>query len=751
MKIGINALGQVSQDSGGRTYLTNFVRTCVELRAPHDFFIFYSGPSEDLWGDLPPNFHKIVVPGTGKSSWRKALGEQLLLPFWIIGKKLDAMYFPGNYVTVLMFKPRVVAIRNALHYHLPREVPPLSRLYRKILSRITVKLARRIIVPSASMARDVVKLMGARREKVTVVPHGVDARRFVERAPDAEIAKRLEALGVRRPYFLFVSALWPYKGARQFLEAIRQFCARTGRRDVRAVIAGMGMHAEAHYQELQLYVRRHGLEDIVRFVGHLGHDDLACLYWGAEALVFLSYCESFGNPLLEAMAAGTPVIASNRHAVPETMGEAALIVDPDDTEAVVDAMVQLTTDAELRARLIERDHQRVQQFTWPRAVQTALSVLESTQKPRILLFGYRPPPIFGPSVAYQSLLQSEFSRRFDVAFINISVVEHIRELETVRVGKLLKLAWFVFQELFQLTRKRYDFCCCPIAFNRNAFIKDFILTSVARAFGVPTVLYAHGTGLRAFREKLSPRLQKMFDFMAKNATAAIVSAEALRADFEGLLPADRIFVVELGIEPQKTSPISSPKRDGFTILYLSALSKSKGVFDLLEAMPHVLAKKPDARLVMAGEWFRDEDEIKAQTWIHTNKLEGAIQFVGPVYADTKNALLHSVDVLVFPAHAQTEAFGIVLLEAMEAGLPIVATRGGARSEIIADGVNGLLFEEKNARELAEKILILADDAALRERMGRANREKFENFYTHEHYGERMSRVFEQLAARRSHA
>lgn len=748
MRIGINALGSISRDTGGRTYLTNFVRTCVELQLPHKFFIFYSGPPEDLWGELPSNYLKIIVPWSGKSSWRKVLGEQVLLPVWIIGKKLDVMYFPGNFASLMVFKPKVVAVRNLLHYHYPEALAPFQRFYRKTLSWLTARVARSILVPSESMARDVIHLTGANPQKVTVVPHGVEIERFAQRAPESEIAARLEELGVSRPYFLFVSALWPYKGADRFVAALEQLRDRTGRQDLCGVFAGEGIGSDRYRKALEEQVRGKNLDKLVRFVGHRSHDDLAYLYWGAVALVFPSYCESFGNPLVEAMAAGTPVIASNRHATPETMGDGALIVDPDDTDAMAVAMERLLTDEKLRQRLVERDQKRVQDFNWARSVRSAMALLERKGQTKILMFGYLPPPVFGPSVAYQSLLRSKFSEQFDVTFINISVVDNISELEKVRATKFLKLAGFILRELFHLARKRFDFCCHSISYNRNAFLKDAALLGIARAFGVPTVLYAHGAGLPAFRQKLSPRLRRRFDAMVKNAAAAIVIAEGLRTDFEGLLPADRIFTVTIGIEPQAPLSVPPTKREAFTILYLGALYRLKGTFDLLEAMPHVLAQQPDARLLMAGDWFLAEEEQQARAFIHEHKLDSAVKFLGRITGEPKNTLLRSADVFVFPAHTQKEAFGIVLLEAMEAGLPIVTTRGGARSEIIADGVNGLLFEEKNPRDLAEQILKLAGDPALRARMGAANRSKFESSFTHEHYGRRMIRMFEALSEMR---
>jgi glycosyltransferase involved in cell wall biosynthesis len=370
---------------------------------------------------------------------------------------------------------------------------------------------------------------------------------------------------------------------------------------------------------------------------------------------------------------------------------------------------------------------------------------------RILMFGYLPPPYFGPSVSYQALMRSRFATHFDVTFIDLTLVGSIRELEVFQARKLLKLAQFFFAELFYLLTRRFDFCCCPISANRNAFLKDATLLRLAQAFGVSTVLYAHGGGMPRFRQTLSPRLRKLLDSTVQRSAAALVLTRELRADFAGLLPEERILVITHGIEAQPTLPRAERSPGKITILYLGALMKTKGVFDLLEAMALVATRRPQAGLVLAGQWFRPEEEAAAGELIRQHALAQAIQFIGPVEGDAKWRIFQQADVFVFPPYSRSEAFGMVLLEAMQTGLPIVATRGGARDEIVTDGVNGLLVNEQDPGDLAEKLIRLIDDSALRQRMSAANHEKFERVYTYEHYGQRMIDVFEQLAAHRGEA
>lgn len=364
------------------------------------------------------------------------------------------------------------------------------------------------------------------------------------------------------------------------------------------------------------------------------------------------------------------------------------------------------------------------------------------------MFGYLPPPYFGPSVTYQALMHSEFPHRFKVSFVDVTVSQSIGDIERFQAGKLFKMLGFLLRELWLLVTRRFDFCFCPASVNRNAFIKDALFLGLARGFGVPTVLYAHGNNIPDFHDRATPRIQRLIAHMCHRAAGAIVLGESLRFNFERWLPAERIFVVPTGIEPQSVVPSPQRSTPGVNVLYLGNLVREKGVFVLLEAAAAIARQRKDVHFVFAGHWFRCEDEVAATEFITQHQLESRVRFVGPVAGETKWQTLANADILAFPTFYYYETMGLVVLEAMQAGVPVVATRRGSLPEIVRDGVDGLLVEEQSATDLAEKILRLADDPALRERMGREGRKRFADYYTHEHYGQRMIAAFEAIAARR---
>ena len=375
------------------------------------------------------------------------------------------------------------------------------------------------------------------------------------------------------------------------------------------------------------------------------------------------------------------------------------------------------------------------------------SLSRTRQRPRVLVLGYLPPPIHGPAITFQALLRSSFSERFDVSFVNLNVVRDYRELEVFHWRKLARLGRIIGLELWHLTSQRFDFALYPISINRNAFLKDAFLLAIVRAFRVPIVLCGLGNNLPEFRNQSPHWLRCVIDWTIRGAMAATVPGKNLRFNFLGCLREDQVFAVPIGIEVLAALPPVVKPVGRFTVLYLGNLVREKGVFVILDAVPLVRARCPEARFVFAGAWWNARDRIEAERVVQDRGLAAVVEFTGVVTGAAKWEAISRGDVLVFPTFYHHETFGQVLLEAMGVGLPVIATRRAAIPEIVEEGVNGLFVAEQNPGDLAEKIVALVNDPALRARMAEANRRKYANFYTVEHFGQRMVAVFEELLAR----
>jgi len=360
--------------------------------------------------------------------------------------------------------------------------------------------------------------------------------------------------------------------------------------------------------------------------------------------------------------------------------------------------------------------------------------------------GPLPPPYYGPSVTLEALLNSKFSEAFEVYFVKTNFIKSIEQLHRYNLKKVLILFKVVYKELYCLLFIRPDFVCSLISFNKSGFIKDMMIIFIAKLFCKKVVLYAHGNNLPGFYKESNWLLKFLIKRTVVSSYAGLVLGERLIFNFEKFLPRDRIFIVPSGIEAfgyrnrkrKNSEPI-------IKVLFLSNLVESKGFFVLLQAIPKVIAQKKEVRFVFAGDFDGSFDKNKVFSYVREKGIENFVEFKGRVAGKEKIDLYFNSDIFVFPTYYRFETFGLVNLEAMQAGLPVITTARGAIPEIIEDGINGFMVKEQDPVDLAEKILILIEDEALRKRMGENNKKKFNEMYTHEKYGERMIEVFNSLA------
>jgi glycosyltransferase involved in cell wall biosynthesis len=210
-------------------------------------------------------------------------------------------------------------------------------------------------------------------DKIRVIYHGVDHSVFKVLSNRAEIEKDIEMrYGVRVPYIFHVSGYQPVKNVRSILQA---FCVlkKTYEHDLKLVLAG---NTQGHINKLLETARALGLSKELIFTGYVPNKDLPKLYNCAELFVFPSLRESFGLPLLEAMACGTPIVASNRFSIPEIVGGAGILVDPLNASALAKAAHLVLESDEIRKDLTKKGVDRAKTFTWEKCAREHLKIYE---------------------------------------------------------------------------------------------------------------------------------------------------------------------------------------------------------------------------------------------------------------------------------------------------------------------------------------------------------------------------------------
>lgn len=261
----------------------------------------------------------------------------------------------------------VVTIHDLAFILYPDTHSRASKLYYSQISR-AVEEADRIVAVSESTKQDLLHELGADPTRVRVVHEAAPAKWL--RLDGAKARSELATAPFAKPYFLSVQAsIEPRKNIPRLIQAFAQ--VRRAHSDVRLVVVG-GPGADD--SSVQATILEHELATAVDFPGPLSDACLQASYRDSLALVYPSLYEGFGLPVLEAMAVGAPVIASGVSSLPEVAGNAALLVDPLDLDALAGAMSSVVGDEGLRADLIARGNKRVRQFTWKRAAEKTLAV-----------------------------------------------------------------------------------------------------------------------------------------------------------------------------------------------------------------------------------------------------------------------------------------------------------------------------------------------------------------------------------------
>lgn len=362
----------------------------------------------------------------------------------------------------------------------------------------------------------------------------------------------------------------------------------------------------------------------------------------------------------------------------------------------------------------------------------------------ILFFGQTPPPYHGVSVMNMILFNSHFMRAFDVTVIETDYAKTISELGSFSFQKVFKLIQHITQTTSILLKKDIDIVCYPINFTKVALLRDFLLLLPVKIFRKKIIFYTHGNNLPGFRNESSEIFRKIIDWTIGFADAAIVVGENLRFNYNGFLPPNKIIAVHHGIEAFSTSPTVKQSKEKIQVLYLSNLVITKGFLTIIHAIPKVVSRFKNITFAFAGEWDKGVDKEGIMTFIKDSNIQSYIDFKGRVIGKEKELLLCESDIFVFPTFYPLETFGIVNLEAMQAGLPIVTTGRGAIPEVVDDGINGFIVPEKDSDAIAEKIIELCKNQELRAEMCMNNIAKFHSTYTKEKYADRMVAAFETL-------
>jgi glycosyltransferase involved in cell wall biosynthesis len=366
--IGIDASRTVlARRTGTERYALEITRALVEA-APDDRFVLYF--------NRPPPAN--LLPRSERVRWRVIPAPRL----WTVGRLSvemaarppDVLFVPAHSLPPIVPPASVTTIHDLGYLHFPAEHPTATRWLRRLSNRWSARRATRVVAISGTTRDDLIRYEQVPADRITVVHNGCAPwfRRVTEPARIAALRGRYCLDG---PYLLFVGTLQPRKNLERLLAAFDRVAADRPELQL-ALVGAAGWQPE----RLARALARVRARDRVRILGYVDDADLPALLSGSLALAFPSLYEGFGLPALEAMACATPVLASSTSSLPEVVGDAGLLVDPLDVDAIAQGLRRLVDDGALRAELAGRGQARAATFTWQRAAGETLAIVRTAHK-----------------------------------------------------------------------------------------------------------------------------------------------------------------------------------------------------------------------------------------------------------------------------------------------------------------------------------------------------------------------------------
>jgi glycosyltransferase involved in cell wall biosynthesis len=312
-----------------------------------------------------PKFDRYSIPnnltpaqGT-KGHFRRLVWTQFELPK--ISQKLRSrlLFSPVPEAPLYANCRSIVMVHDLIPVRFPKRFSPLTPYFRYYIPQV-LQQAEHVICNSTATARDITDFYKISSNKITPILLAYDANNF----------KKLNLPNNETPYLLYLGRQDPYKNLHRLIEAF----AKISHSDIQLWLAGSP--DKRYTPKLQRQIEELGLRDRVKFLDYVLYQQLPILLNQALALVFPSLWEGFGLPVLEAMACGTPVIASNLSSLPEVAGDAASLIDPYNVGELAAAMKAIVEDGELRSRLSILGLERSRQFSWEKTGQATVEVLQ---------------------------------------------------------------------------------------------------------------------------------------------------------------------------------------------------------------------------------------------------------------------------------------------------------------------------------------------------------------------------------------
>lgn len=368
MKIGV-MLRHFGQHGGGvLVYTQNLLRGLLDIGSEHEFVLMYKDP--DFLGTFADrdNVRELLLPTKSIFLW-----DQMAVLNAHRREKFDVIFNPKYSVPLLVNCPTVFVCHGLDWYVMPSGSKLSDRINHRFLIPRYAKKARRIVAVSDTARQHLTDFLGVDSARTSTAYLGVE-KQFLQPVAAEAIRDTRRKFELPERYFLYCGQIYPPKNFGRLVRAYANVGPRAG-----IGLAVAGTHTWLCDDEISL-IDDLALDDSVRMLGWVDRNDLPALYAGAEALLLPSLYESFGIPLLEAMATGCPIVTANRYGTAEIVGDSGILVNPDNVDDIAAGMRKVVEDDAERQRIVENGRRRIRKFTWDACAENTLRAIEEAAK-----------------------------------------------------------------------------------------------------------------------------------------------------------------------------------------------------------------------------------------------------------------------------------------------------------------------------------------------------------------------------------
>ena len=364
---------------GAGTYIRNVVRTLARLDRETTYLLIGSPAKVQEIGPLPSNFHTVPLAEPERSL-------RSYIEFRTVVKRLecDLVHIPNLFsVPRALSCPYVMTVHDILeHLSRAREQTGFWRTLHFQLTKRVLSGAARILAVSNFTKLEMEKLFNIPPGRIEVVYNAIDERLLHGHANPADRQLIVERYQVTYPFLLYAGKISPHKNVVRIIEAFSALKTELEKDqlfpDLKLIIIGDDVSGNP---DLRRTVIRSGVQNDVRFLGFVPIEVLRTFYDAAKIFVFPSLYEGFGLPPLEAMAHGTPVVTSNVSSLPEVVGNAAVLVHPENVFEIMRALHRVLLDQPLREKMKERSYRQAAKFSWEKSVHRIMDVYQEVLNP----------------------------------------------------------------------------------------------------------------------------------------------------------------------------------------------------------------------------------------------------------------------------------------------------------------------------------------------------------------------------------